>query len=334
MLPIWFLRSVTLHTDTLHILRPMTDSMVWIDAGEFLMGSDRHYQDEGPTRRVAVGGFWIDKAPVTNAEFLQFVGETEYSTVAERTPKAEDYPGVDPVDLVPGSLVFQMTPGPVSLHDYRYWWRWVHGADWRHPIGPDSDLKGLMDHPVVHVAYEDIAAYAEWCGKQLPTEEEWEYAARGGLDGAEFVWGDENTQEDGAPRANTWQGRFPYENTEVDGYTRTSPVGSFEPNGYGLYDMAGNVWEWTDDWYGDRPGNESSGSCCAPSGPGMEGSYDPATPDLRIPRKVIKGGSHLCTTQYCFRYRPAARQPQAVDTGASHLGFRLVRSGTTVGTRP
>lgn len=288
------------------------------------MGSDSHYPDEGPARRVAVDGFWIDPVPVTNAQFARFVADTGHVTLAEIPPKAEDYPGARPEDLVPGSLVFTMTQGPVDLSDIRQWWAWVHGADWRHPTGPESGIEGLDDHPVVHIGYEDAVAYAAWAGKKVPTEAEWEYAARGGLDGAEFTWGEGDPQDTSEPKANTWQGRFPYENTEADGWTRTSPVGSYEPNGYDLYDMAGNVWEWTSDWYSDRSG-EIEHACCAPEiGPNEESSYDPAQPQFRIPRRVIKGGSHLCTIQYCFRYRPAARQPQMLDTSTSHLGFRCV----------
>jgi formylglycine-generating enzyme len=288
------------------------------------MGSDKHYPDEGPVRRIKVSGFSIDTTPVTNVEFTRFVDETGHITQAEIAPKAEDYPGAQPEDLVPGSLVFTMTRGPVPLDNYHNWWSWVHGADWRHPTGPDSDIDGLEDHPVVHVAHQDVVAYSAWAGSQLPTEAEWEFAARGGLDGAEFTWGEGDAQETPEPKANTWQGRFPYENSEVDGWTRTSPVASFEPNGYGLYDMAGNVWEWTSDWYDDRS-RPSGPSCCAPDiGPTEEASYDRRQPEFRIPRKVIKGGSHLCTIQYCFRYRPAARQPQMVDTSTSHLGFRCI----------
>jgi formylglycine-generating enzyme len=297
---------------------------VSIPGAEFLMGSDSHYPDEGPARTVTVERFSIDRTPVTNAEFADFVAETGYVTVAEIAPRAEDYPGAQPGDLVPGSLVFTMTDGPVSLTDYHHWWSWTHGADWRHPTGPDSDLDGLEDHPVVHVAYEDAAAYARWAEKDLPSEAEWEMAARGGLAHAEFTWGEGDPQDKPEPKANTWQGRFPFENTEVDGWIRTSPVGSYEPNGFGLYDMAGNVWEWTSDWYLNRPAQPTN-SCCAPDGPPLEAdSYDPTQPQFPIPRKVIKGGSHLCTIQYCFRYRPAARQPQMVDTSTSHIGFRLV----------
>lgn len=299
---------------------------IWIPGDEFLMGSDRHYPDEGPVRRVSVEGFQIDATPVTNVEFTEFVSQTGYVTFAEIAPKVEDYPGANPEDLVAGSLVFTMTPGRVRLDDFRQWWSWIHGADWRHPTGPDSSLDGLEDHPVVHVAYQDAVAYAEWAGRRLPNESEWEYAARGALEGADFTWGADDPQETAEPKANTWQGGFPYENSELDGWTRTSPVGSYEPNGYGLYDMAGNVWEWTSDWYSD-PSQQPQRACCAPnSRPTEQGSYDPTQPQFRIPRKVVKGGSHLCTIQYCFRYRPAARQPQMIDTSTGHIGFRTVTS--------
>ncbi|HEU4321001.1 MAG TPA: formylglycine-generating enzyme family protein [Acidimicrobiia bacterium] len=294
-----------------------------LEAGEFLMGSDRHYPDEAPARRVSVESFRIDPVPVTNAEFSKFVAETGHVTFAEIPPRAQDYPGARPEDLVPGSLVFRMTPGPVRLDNFHQWWSWTHGADWQHPTGPDSGLEGLDDHPVVHVAYADAEAYAVWVGGRLPTEAEWEYAARGGLDGAEFTWGEGDPQDGPEAKANTWQGGFPFENSELDGWTRTSPVGSYEPNGYGLYDMAGNVWEWTSDWY-SKPSEADDHACCAPVGPTESGSYDPGQPEFRIPRKVVKGGSHLCTIQYCFRYRPAARQPQMIDTSTSHIGFRTV----------
>ena len=288
------------------------------------MGSDRHYPDEGPARRVSVDAFSIDLNPVTNAEFSRFVTASGHVTYAEIAPLAEDYPGADPDELVPGSLVFRMTPAPVDLSDYTQWWQWTHGAEWRHPAGRGSDLHGLDDHPVVHVANADAEAYAIWVGGRLPTEAEWEFAARGGRDGAEFTWGEGDPQDTDTPRANTWQGGFPYENSELDGWTRTSPVASFEPNGYGLFDMAGNVWEWTSDWY-NKPVRAPANSCCAPTRlPAEAESYDPAMPDVPIGRKVVKGGSHLCTTQYCFRYRPAARQPQMIDTSTSHIGFRVV----------
>ncbi len=303
---------------------------IWIEGGEFAMGSDDFYPDEAPVRRIAVGGFWIDPHPVTNERFGEFVADTGYVTVAERVPDPELYPGAAPEDLVPGAVVFTMTTRRVRLDDYRQWWRWTPGASWRHPLGPGSSLEGLDQHPVVHVSYDDAAAFCAWAGGTLPTEAEWEYAARGGLEGATFAWGDDDPQET-TPLANTWQGVFPVENTELDGWTRTSPVGSYPPNGYGLYDMTGNVWEWTDDWYSSsRAAPVETSSCCAPADPrgGTEaGSYDPVA---GIPRKVVKGGSHLCTPQYCYRYRPAARQPQTIDTGMSHLGFRrIVRSEST-----
>jgi sulfatase modifying factor 1 len=301
-------------------------SMVWIEGGEFSMGSAEFYPDEAPIRRLSVDGFWIDPHQVTNAEFARFVDATGYVTEAEIAPDPSMYPGAHPEDLVPGALVFTMPPGPVHLGDFTQWWRWTHGADWRHPTGPDSSIDGLLDHPVVHVSYGDAAAYCEWAGTALPIEAEWEFAARGGLDGARFTWGDHDPQETD-PLANTWQGRFPFENTELDGWTRTAPVGSFPPNGYGLYDMAGNVWEWTDEWY-TATHAVTGAPCCGPAVPRAatrEDSFDPRQPDIRIPRKVVKGGSHLCTPQYCHRYRPAARQPQMIDTAMSHLGFRTVR---------
>ena len=301
--------------------------MVWIPDGEFSMGSESHYPDEAPVKRVEVNGFWIDQSPVTNTQFAAFVEATDHVTGAEIAPRIEEYPGAKEEDLVAGSLVFKMTDGPVDLNNYRNWWHWVPGADWRHPTGPDSSIEGLDDHPVVHIAHADAAAYARWAGRELPGEAEWEFAARGGLDGAEFVWGDEDSQETD-PKANTWQGPFPFENSELDGWTRTSPVGSYEANGYGLFDVAGNVWEWTEDWYNPRKIAPAQHSCCAPEGlkgGTRDASFDPATPEIQIPRKVIKGGSHLCTIQYCFRYRPASRQPEAIDTSTSHLGFRCIK---------
>lgn len=237
------------------------------------------------------------------------------------------YLGAPPENLVPGSLVFVPTRGPVNLHDSSNWWAWTPGADWRRPLGPGSTIEGLERHPVVHIAHEDAEAYCAWAGAALPTEAEWEFAARGGLDGAEFTWGDEDTQ-DSEPLANTWQGTFPWRNTLLDGYERTSPVGTFPPNGYGLFDMTGNVWEWTADWYGSSHGGDPESPCCVPRNPGgtsESDSLDAAQPQFPIPRKVVKGGSHLCARNYCFRYRPAARQPQMIDTGQSHVGFRCVR---------
>jgi sulfatase modifying factor 1 len=297
-----------------------------VDGGEFAMGSERFYPDEAPVRRISVAGFWIDPYPVTNTQFAAFVDNTGYVTEAERVPDPALYPGAPPENLVPGALVFVMPPGRVHLGDFTQWWAWTPGADWRHPIGPESSNSASADHPVVQVSHTDAAAYCGWAGRELPTEAEWEFAARGGLDGATFTWGDEDPQET-QPLANTWQGRFPYENTELDGWTRTSPVGSFPPNGYGLYDMAGNVWEWTDDWYTSERASDTSHACCGPSetrGGTREESLDPGQPDIVIPRKVVKGGSHLCTPQYCYRYRPAARQPQMIDTATSHIGFRTI----------
>jgi len=298
-----------------------------IDAGEAYLGSDKHYPDEGPERLVQVDSFEVDPHVVTNQRFAEFVEDTGYVTVAERPLDPSMYPGAAVEDLVPGGLVFTMTPGPVNLGDYRNWWRWIPGASWRTPTGPDSDLADHEDHPVVQVSFEDAETFCSWAGGRLPSEAEWEYAARGGLERAEFTWGNHDPQET-EPVANTWQGPFPYKNTEVDGWTRTSPVGSFPPNGYGLFDMAGNVWEWTADWYGEHAATDSDHGCCAPdrSPSAKDASLDPGTPQTPIPRKVIKGGSHLCTPQYCFRYRPAARQPQMIDTATSHLGFRVFRS--------
>jgi sulfatase modifying factor 1 len=305
------------------------DSMVWIEGGEFEMGSEDFYPDEGPLRWVSVAGFWINPYLVTNASFAAFVDDTRYVTEAERAPDPGMYPDAPAENLVPGALVFVMPPGPVNLRDFTQWWAWTPGADWRHPIGPGSSIAGLDDHPVVQVSHGDAVAYCDWAGSELPMEAEWEFAARGGLEGATFTWGNEDPQET-EPMANTWQGGFPYENTEVDGWTRTSSVGSFPPNGYGLYDMAGNVWEWTDDWYAAERSDESSHACCAPGeqrGTTREGSFDLNQPKINIPRKVVKGGSHLCTPQYCYRYRPAARQPQMIDTATSHIGFRTIKRG-------
>jgi sulfatase modifying factor 1 len=300
--------------------------MCWIPGGTFRMGDERFYPEERPVHAVAVDGFWMDRWQVTNREFARFVEATGYVTVAERSPNPADYPGAPPENLVAGSLVFHRTAGPVSLHDLRQWWTWTPGAYWRHPDGPGSSVKGRGRHPVVHVAYEDAAAYAAWAGKVLPTEAEWERAARGGLEGAIFPWGDEHFPG-GRAMANTWQGEFPWQNLRVDGYDGTSPVGAFPPNGYGLADMAGNVWEWTDDWYTAQHPEDADKPCCVPHNPrggALEASYDPASPQFRIPRKVIKGGSHLCAPNYCLRYRPAARRPQMIDTGMAHLGFRCI----------
>jgi formylglycine-generating enzyme len=283
--------------------------MVRLEGGAFVMGDERFYPEERPARRVVIGGFKIDRHPVTVGEFRQFVAETDHVTLAERAPDPLDYPDADPASVVPGSLVFQGTRGPVDLRDVRSWWAYVPGATWRHPEGPGSRIAGRQDHPVVHVGWDDAVAYAAWVGKELPTEAEWEYAARGGLDGAMYAWGDD-PEPDGRPMANRWHGEFPWQNAGTDGFERTSPVGSFPPNGHGLFDVTGNVWEWTADrWSSDH----ATRPCCSPSEPGE-----------RYERRVIKGGSHLCAPSYCLRYRPAARQGETVDTSTSHIGFRCV----------
>ena len=305
--------------------------MIRVPAAEFRMGSDDHYPEEAPSHLVRVDGFEISETTVTNAQFAAFVDATGYVTVAERPLDPADYPGAPSENLVAGSLVFTMTPGPVDLRHLSQWWTWTPGASWLHPEGPRSSIDDRLDHPVVHVAFEDAEAYAAWAGEELPTEAEWEYAARGGADGHAFTWGDEAVP-DGRFLANFWQGDFPWRNSEADGFTGTAPVGSFPPNGFGLHDMAGNVWEWTTDWYSQQhPADSGEGAdkpCCVPSnprGPAIDASYDPAQPQFRIPRKVIKGGSFLCADNYCQRYRPAARRPQMVDTGMSHIGLRTIR---------
>ncbi|HEX6000768.1 MAG TPA: formylglycine-generating enzyme family protein [Hyphomicrobiaceae bacterium] len=301
--------------------------MVWIAGGTFRMGSDRHYPEEAPSHRVQVDGFWIDRTPVTNRQFRAFVEATGHRTFAEIPPDPKHYPGALPRMLKAGSLVFAPPRNRVvDLRDWSQWWTFKFGADWRHPYGPGSSIGGLDDHPVVHVAYADAAAYAAWAGKAMPTEADWEYAARGGLDDAEFAWGHEFTPG-GRHLANTWQGAFPHENLAQDGYRRTSPVTAFPANGHGLHDMIGNVWEWTADWYAPKHVADAAKPCCIPSNPrgGLEAaSCDPCLPEIRIPRKVLKGGSHLCAPNYCRRYRPAARHAEAVDTSTCHVGFRCV----------
>ena len=294
---------------------PATDleGMTRVDGGSFLMGSEDFYPEEGPVRRVEVDGFRIDTHPVTVAEFRRFVRATGHVSVAERPLDPADYPGADPALLVPGALVFRPSSGPVDLRDFHNWWEYVPGATWQRPEGPASDTYTRGRHPVTQVAYEDVLAYAAWAGKELPTEAEWEYAARGGIEGAVYAWGDEFAP-DGRMMANTWQGEFPWQNLLSDGYAGTSPVGTFEPNGYGLYDMTGNVWEWTCD---EPSASATTRPCCAPSEPGEH-----------IPRRVIKGGSHLCAPSYCLRYRPAARQFEAVDTSTGHIGFRCIVRGS------
>lgn len=302
------------------------EGMVKVPGGTFLMGSDGFYPEERPAHLVTVDGFWMDERPVTNADFRRFVHATGHVTVAERPPDPAAYPGVDPALLVPGSLVFRRPPRRVGLRDFRLWWAYVPGACWKRPEGPGSALDGRDRHPVTHVAFEDAAAYAAWASKALPTEAEWEFAARGGLEGAAYVWGDE-AAPGGRHMANTWQGEFPWQNLAADGYEGTSPAGAFPPNGHGLFDMAGNVWEWTADLFRPRHPDGAAEACCIPRNPRVEAAEDgraAARSDAGIPCRVLKGGSHLCAPNHCLRYRPAARQGQATDTSACHIGFRCV----------
>jgi sulfatase modifying factor 1 len=305
---------------------PPSAGMRWIPGGTFLMGSEEFYPEEAPVQRVSVDGFWVDEAAVTAAQFRRFVRETGYVTVAERPLEPDQYPDADTELLVPGSLVFRKTNGPVRLDDVSNWWEYVPGAYWKRPGGPGTSINGRDLHPVVHVAYEDAASFAEWTGKELPSEAEWEYAARGGIDGAPFAWGDEHFPG-GQPAANTWQGEFPWQNLKLDGYEGTAPVRSFAPNGYGLYDMCGNTWEWTSDWYAPRTAEPARSPCCAPRNLRVTSraeSFAEGQPGAQIPRRVIKGGSHLCAPNYCLRYRPAARQAEAIDTSTGHIGFRCI----------
>lgn len=321
-----------------------------VEGGTYTMGSDLFYPEERPRRRVRVDPFWIDETPVTNTQFARFVAETGYKTVAEIPPNPADYPGILPGMAHAGSVVFQRTPGPVDLNNPSQWWQFRAGAQWRRPLGERSSARAFEDHPVVHVAYQDAQAYATWAGKELPTEAEWEFAARGGLEECEYAWGTE-LAPGGKMLANYWQGEFPWANRLLDGYERTSPVRTYPPNGYGLYDMIGNVWEWTSDWYSlpDAATVHGSEGCCAlparsvtvedfATDPGSRvellnprvtdpaHSFDPHSP-VRIPRKVLKGGSHLCAENYCRRYRPAARSAQMIDTSTSHVGFRCIVRG-------
>ena len=302
-----------------------------IAGGRFLMGSARFYPEEGPVRPVHVDPFWIDETPVTNRQFAAFIAATGYTTLAQLPPDPAIYPDLPPEERIPASLVFERTPAPVSLWDHTRWWALVPGADWRHPTGPNGAIDGLDDHPVVHIADADADAFARWAGKTLPTEAEWEFAARGGLEQAEYAWGD-MLEPDGKVLANYWRGLFPYANQRGDGGYRTTPVGNYPPNSYGLYDMIGNVWEWTRDWYSSPRTQIAKGDrhCCVvrnPRGGSLQASLDDTTPKVRIPRKVVKGGSHLCAANYCQRYRPAARHAQAVDSSTSHIGFRCVMRG-------
>ncbi len=299
------------------------EGMVWMPGGEFWMGSeDPEFRDAQPLHRVRVDGFWMDVTEVTNEQFRAFVEGTGYVTIAEQTPKAEDFPGAPPENLVAGSVVFAPPKDEVPLDSHFRWWTYAKGANWRHPEGPESNLTGREKHPVVHVAGPDAVAYCTWAGKRLPTEAEWEFAARGGLDRKPFVWGDD-FQPGGKHAANTFQGKFPNRNTVEDGFAACAPAGSFPANGYGLRDMAGNVWEWCSDWY--RPdvfGVRSAGGKLTENPLGPVDSFDPSEPGVK--KRVMKGGSYLCTDQYCSRYKPGGRGKGEPDTGTNHLGFRCV----------
>lgn len=319
--------------------RPPARGMVWVPGGSFVMGSDHHYPEEAPAHRVRVKGFWIDRSPVTNAQFQAFVKANGHITLAERSADPSQYPGALPELLQPSSIVFVPPPGPIGRGDPYRWWQYIPGADWRHPEGPGSSIKGRERHPVVHIAHEDAAAYARWAGKHLPSEVEWERAARGGLEDAEYAWG-ADLHPGGRMLANTFQGEFPHVNSRLDGWERTSPVGSYPANGFGLLDMIGNVWEWTDDWYqehraavGMLTGSAHSAEsrqegCCAAVvdrlAASREASVDAGSQHGTVPRKVVKGGSFLCAPSYCRRYRPAARMAQGVDTSTCHMGFRCI----------
>jgi len=292
------------------------ENMVFILSGTFNIGSDSHYPSERSAEDVTVDSFCINQYEITNSEFAQFVKETGYITVAERPLSKEQFPNLPDEQRNPGSLVFQMPDKNAQQVGYLSWWKWTPGADWQHPFGPESNIKDKEKYPVVQVSYEDVAAYAQWAGLSLPTEAQWEYAARGGLDNVDYSWGKQYSEK----KANTWQGIFPFFNTKADGYVEVAPVGSFAPNGYGLYDITGNVWEWTSDWY--SVGHDRKTHSSNPTGPSEQESFDPREPG--IAKHVIKGGSYLCAPNYCSRYRPAARESQSSDTGTTHIGFRLV----------
>lgn len=302
------------------------EGLAWVPGRTFMMGSDNHYPEEAPAHPVTVDGFWMMETPVTNRQFMKFVEATGHVTVAEKVADAKDYPGALPEMLKAGFLVF-VQPARINGPDIFQWWNYVFGADWRHPLGAGSDLRGKLDHPVVHVAFADAQAYAAWVGLDLPTEAEFELAARGGRDDTEFAWGNELIPG-GVPVANTWQGMFPTQSTKPKGQERTSAVRTFPANPFGLYDLIGNVWEWTTDYWSTRHPQPAQRSCCIPVNPrgaAAEGSYDPQQPQIRIPRRVLKGGSHLCAPNYCRRYRPAARHAEPEDTSTSHVGFRCVK---------
>jgi formylglycine-generating enzyme len=297
----------------------MLTELVELPGGSFRMGSTRFYPEEAPVHTADVAAVAVERHPVTNAQFAEFVADTGYITVAEQDLDPALYPGVAPQDLVPGALVFRPTRGPVDLRDWRQWWEWVPGACWRHPFGPDSGIDDRLDHPVVQVAYTDATAYARWACRRLPTEAEWEYAARGGA-ATTYAWGDDVTPG-GRLMANTWQGRFPYRNDGALGWVGTSPVGTFPPNGFGLVDMIGNVWEWTTTEFTAHHRRDGAKGCCSPAATTL--TADPTV------NQTLKGGSHLCAPEYCHRYRPAARSPQSQDSATTHIGFRCVVGQTT-----
>ena len=297
---------------------PAPDGMVWVPGGTFWMGDATSQDKDAPPHRVGVSGFWMDTTEVTNAQFAEFVKATGFKTTAERTPTRDQYPDVLPEMLVPGSAVFRPIPVADPLRSHPVWWGYEKGACWKHPEGPNDSIAGKDDHPVVHITWDDAIAYAEWAGKRLPTEAEWEFAARGGLDRTPFVWGTEKQGENGKYHANTWQGVFPEKNTVADGFATTAPVKSFPPNGYGLYDMSGNVWEWCYDWYGPYPTDGKVRK-------NPKGTDKPMAFEGSQPLRVRRGGSFLCADEYCKRYLPGTRDKNPSDSGANHTGFRCVK---------
>ena len=321
--------------DSLQTINPSkkssTDGMVYLEGGTFMMGADNNQasKDEYPKHKVTLSGFWMDETEVTNAQFAQFVNETGYVTIAEIKPDWEELkkqvpPGTPkPHDsmLVAASLVFKPSKQEVNLNDFNQWWEWKTGADWRHPQGPKSSIKGKENYPVVHISWDDAMAFCKWAGKRLPTEAEWEYASRGGQQNKIYSWGDENVDV-GKPKCNSWQGKFPYYNQQKDGFYGLAPVKSYAPNGYGLYDIAGNVWEWCSDWYDYYYYNSVKEGIVNPIGPSK--SYDPDEP--YAPKHVTRGGSFLCNDNYCSGYRCSRRMKSSPDTGLEHLGFRCVKN--------